>query len=125
MELPAVRFATLWRRDDWRFAIARASLATGAPPAERTHAVRHLLHAPATADRLDALAAVRAAPQPWSEFAADLAACLGAADRLVVRDALITLGQARDLALPTGELERLAAGTDRELAALARRLLGR
>lgn len=123
--LPEVEFATLWRRDDWRFAIARAVVAVSQEQADRLHAIRHLLHAPLATDRLDALDAVRNWPQPWREFAPDLGACLDSADRIVVRDALITLGLAKGIALPATQLERLAAGRDKELAALAQRLLPR
>lgn len=124
VELPAVKLPTLWRRDDWRFAIARAIIAVSQDRADRVHAVRHLLYAPAVADRLAALAAVRAWPQPWSEFAQDLAACLDATERLVVREALITFGLA-DVPAPMETLARLAAGSDEELAVLARKLAKR
>jgi hypothetical protein len=123
VDLPAVKLPTLWRRDDWRFAIARAIIAVSQDRADRVHAIRHLLYAPAMADRLDAIAAVRAWPQPWTGFAPDLAACLDASERLVVREALISFGLARELA-PMDKLERLAAGSDEELALLARKLAG-
>ncbi|HEX6812799.1 MAG TPA: hypothetical protein VF384_14330 [Planctomycetota bacterium] len=121
--LPSQQFPTLWRRDDWRFAIARSVAAISQRQADRLHALRHLLHAPGVADRLDALAAARDWPQPWNELAPDLAACLDAADRLVVRDALVTFGLAQQLTLPRPRLEQLARADDKELATLADRLL--
>jgi hypothetical protein len=123
---PAVQYPTLWRRDDWRFACARAVFARDADPAHRQHALRHLLHSPSPAERIDAILAVRAAAPPWLPFAADLTARLDDPERTVAREALITLGladQATRAAVPTGPLQRLAHGPDRGLAALARRLL--
>ena len=120
---PAVQFPTLWRRDDWRFAIARAAVVISEEEADRAHALRHLLHAPLVSDRMIALETVRAWPQPWSAFAPDLAACLDAEERVVVRSALITYGLAEGLAMPVERLRELAAGVDRELALMAKRLL--
>ncbi len=95
------------------------------PDAERRqHALRHLLHAPSSLQRLDALTAVRAWPGSWVAFAPELAVCLQHADRDVVREALVTLGladAATVVRVPDGVLKELAAGKDRELAALARR----
>lgn len=120
---PAVEYPTLWRRDDWRFAIARAVVAIGADDEQRVHALRHLLHAPAVADRMAAIETVRARAQPWDAFASDIAACLQAEERIVVRAALVTLGLADGLPLPVERLRELAAGPDRELAVLSERLL--
>lgn len=120
---PEVKLPTLWRRDDWRFAVARAVLAIGDDDGQRTHALRHLLHAPLAVDRLAAIETVRAWPPPWTAFAADLAACLRNGDRVIVRAALVTLGQSTGLQMPVAELEALAVGDDRELALLSRRLL--
>lgn len=121
----AVQFPTRWRRDDWRLACARAVHALDADPAHRQFALRHLLRAPSASERLDAIVAVRAAPPPWTPFAAELAADLDDAERMVVREALITLGLAEAAtraAVPAATLQRLAQGSDRELATLARRL---
>jgi len=41
----------------------------------------------------------------------------------VVRDALVTLGLAQGVPMPTDALRELAGGKDRELALLARRQL--
>jgi hypothetical protein len=119
----AVAFPTLWRRDDWRFAAARAVFAISKQNTNRVHALRHLLHAPQPAERLEALVAVRAWPQPWAEFVPELSACLDSEDRLVVRETLVTFGLARGVELPNDRLREIAAGKDRELATLARRLM--
>lgn len=124
VDLPGVRFPTRWHRDAWRFASARAIFALDPDVDRRRHALRHLLHAPSTRQRLDALAAVRAWPGSWVEFAPELAACLRHAERDVVREALVTLGlaDAATLAVVPGmALKDLVDGADRELAALARR----
>jgi hypothetical protein len=117
---------TLWRRDDWRFAAARAAFEFASEADARRLALRHLLLAPLAAERIEALAALRRQPAPWAPFAPELAACAAAADRLVAREALVAFGQAPDaggIPLPTEHLCLLASGTDRELAALARGLL--
>lgn len=118
-----VKLPTLWRRDDWRFAVARAVFAVSVDAPSRAHALRHLLYSPQAAERIEALAAVRAWPQPWRDFLPELRACLDSDDRLVVRDTLVTLGLAKGIDLPVQPLQLLAAGEDRELATLAARLL--
>ena len=124
VDTPAVRFPTRWHRDAWRFASARVIFALHPDAERREHALRHLLHAPSSLQRLDALAAVRAWPESWVAFAPELAACLQDGERDVVREALVTLGLA-DAATVAGvsgtALQDLAGGKDRELAALARR----
>ncbi len=120
---PEVKLPTRWRRDDWRFAAARAVFAVSVDVPSRTHALRHLLHSPQAAERIDALGALRVWPQPWRDFLPEFRACLYSTDRLVVRDTLITLGQAKGIPLPVQPLQMLAAGDDRELASLAARLL--
>ncbi len=125
VDLPGVRFPTRWQRDTWRFAAARAIFALDTDPDRRLHALRHLLHAPDTRTRIDALAAVRAWPAPWTVLAPELAACLSHAERVVVREALVTLGlaDAETVAtVPADALRRLIDGTDRELTALAQRV---
>ncbi len=125
VDLPGVRFPTRWHRDTWRFASARAIFALDTDPDRRCHALRHLLHAPDTRTRIDALAAVRAWPAPWTALALDLAACLSHAERLVVREGLVTLGLADAVTtatVPADTLRQLIDGTDHELAALARRI---
>ena len=124
----AAKFPTQWRRDDWRFACARAIFALDREAVHRMLALRHLLHSPSAAERIEALAAVRAQPQPWRDYAAELAARVDDADRAVVREALITLGLAgaeTRAAVSEATLRRLAEGADRELGLLARRLLQR
>jgi hypothetical protein len=121
--LPSEQFPTLWRRDDRRFAIARAVLAVSRDGAARAHALRHLLHAPTPAERIAALETLRSLPHPWTAFADGLAECLGAGERLVVPKALVTLGVGPAVASPAALLRARAARDDKELAALARRLL--
>jgi hypothetical protein len=121
---PEVKLPTRWRRDDWRFAVARAVLAHDDDVAHRQHALRHLLHAPSAAERLQALARVRNWPRPWTAFGPDLAALLDAPERAVVRDALVMLGLDASAARSAVEpLRRLAAGADSELAERARAIL--
>jgi hypothetical protein len=125
-DLPAVQHPTLWRRDDWRFACARAVLALHPERGARTLALRQLLHAPAAFERMRALETVRQWPRPWDAFADDLAARLADDDRAVVREALITVGL--DDAVRESlraALERIAGSDDRELALLARKAAGR
>lgn len=125
VDLPGVRFPTRWHRDAWRFAAARAIFALHPEAERRQHALRHLLHAPSTRQRLDALATVRAWPGSWVAFAPELAACLRHGERDVVREALVTLGLADAATLavvPGTTLKDLAGGADRELAALAGRV---
>lgn len=123
-DLPAVSFSTLWRRDDWRFACARAVFALHPDGAARQRALRQLLHAPLAIDRLSALEAMREWPRPWAAFADEFAARLDDEDRAVVREALVTIGLAEAVMEATRPaLERLARGSDRELAMLARRVL--
>jgi hypothetical protein len=125
VDLPGVAEPTRWRRDDWRFACARTVFARHPDAAVRQHALRHLLHAPSAAERIDACAAVRQQPAPWDQFADDLAACLRADDRAVVREALVTLSLGGASDRIGDDLERLAEGSDRELATLARKVRGR
>lgn len=120
--LPAQRFPVLWS-DGYRIALARAVLATRQPDVDTIHAVLHLLYSPRRADRLEAIARLRAAPLT-ADAVTHLVAQLADADRLVVREAISTLGgggPAARAALP--QLQSLADGTDKELAAIAARAL--
>ncbi|MEO6597421.1 MAG: hypothetical protein ABIP94_21980 [Planctomycetota bacterium] len=122
--LPAVRWPTLWRYDEWRFTCARAVLTRSTDTAARQLALRHLLYASNTQARLSAIEAVRQWPKPWVAFAADLTACLQSDQRIVVREALVTIAQCREtVQLAAPALEQLANGGDREFAALAQRAL--
>jgi len=90
----------------------------------RELALRHLLYASNVVMRLRALEDLRLWPRPWHAFADDLKQCLEAKHRLVVRAALLTIGQAPELvATAKPELQRLVKGEDRELAAMAKRAL--
>lgn len=123
--LPGAHWPTLWRYDEWHFACARAVLARHPEAAARQLALRHLLHASDTHTRLLAIETVRQWPRPWLPFAAELAACLQSDERLVVREALVTIGQCPETSQRlAAELARIANGGDRELAALARRAGG-
>lgn len=64
----------------------------------------------------------RERPQPWREFASDLAACVVADDRLV-GSVMWGRAGAGDRAAEGGA-QRFAAWLDRQLAVLARRLFG-
>lgn len=123
--LPGAHWPTLWRYDEWHFACARAVLARHPEAAARQLALRHLLHASDTHTRLLAIETVRTWPRPWQAFAPELAACLQSDERLVVREALVTIGQCAATAQRlAAELARAAEGNDRELAELARRAGG-
>jgi hypothetical protein len=123
-DVPEVKLPTLWRRDDWRFAVARAVFAHDEVRDHRQHALRHLLHAPTEPERLHALALVRDWPRPWTPFVPELVACLAAPERAVVRDALVLLGLIDGAAEAAAEpLQRIAAGPDPELASRARKIL--
>lgn len=123
-EAPEVRLPTLWRRDDWRFAIARLSLQLHHDPGAREHAFRHLLYADTAAERVEMLGRLRTWPRPWTAFVPDLLANLDHPDRLVVRETLVTLALAGKDAITTRErLSVMMSDRDRELATLARRAL--
>lgn len=123
-DLPAVAFATRWRRDDWRLACARTLLARSQDPDQRVLALRHLLRAGRQHVVLDAIAALRRWPGPVEPFAADLAAVFEDDDRAVVREALATLRQFPELARhATASLDRLRQSKDKELAELAARAI--
>lgn len=111
-------FPIVWL-DGYRIAMARAVLATEPPGVDLAHAILHLLYSPARADRLDAIAALRNAP--LTEAAVQhLAAQLGDADRLVVREAIGALGAGGPAATAArGQLQQLADGSDKELKAIA------
>lgn len=125
-KLPGTKWPTKWLYDDWHFACARAVLLRSGDQEARTLALRHLLYASNVATRLRALEDVRQWPKPWTAFAKDLQQCLTADDRIIVRAAVLTIGQDPELAAAsTTELQRLVNGTDRELAAMAKRALAK
>jgi hypothetical protein len=123
-DVPAAKFPTLWRRDDWRFACAHAVFALHPDAAVRAHALQHLLFGDDVTLRIEAIEAVRRWPQPWDAFAVALAACVESGDRAVVREALVTLGlDGAPAGVAMDAIGRLAVGADAELAAIAQRLL--
>jgi FXSXX-COOH protein len=122
--LPAVSWPTQWRYDEWHFPCALAVFERHQEAEVRELALRHLLYASDTTTRLRAIEAVRQWPRERRIFADDLAHCLDAEARDVVREALVTIQRSPDVvgALRT-RLQRIADGSDRELAALAKRAL--
>jgi len=125
-KLPGTKWPTKWLYDDWHFACARAVLLHSKDQEARTLALRHLLYASNVAMRLRAIEDVRQWPKPWTAFAKDLQQCLTADDRIIVRAAVLTIGQEPELAAASRtELQRLVNGKDRELAAMAKRALAR
>ena len=122
--LPGAKWPTNWLYDDWHFACAEAVLLRSSDQKARSLALRHLLYASNTTMRLHAIETVRQWPKPWTAFAPDLKQCLAADDRTIVRATLLTIGQDKQLVLATrAELQRLQAGTDRELAVMAKQAL--
>ena len=122
--LPGAKWPTNWLYDDWHFACAEAVLLRSSDQKARSLALRHLLYASNTTMRLHAIETVRQWPKPWTAFAPDLKQCLAADDRTIVRATLLTIGQDKQLVLAIrAELQRLQAGTDRELAVMAKQAL--
>lgn len=125
-KLPGTKWPTKWRYDDWHFACARAVLLRSQDAKARELALRHLLYASNVSLRLRALEDLRQWPKPWNAFSDDLKQCLATKHRIIVRAALLTIGQAPELvAAAKPELERLVKDKDRELAAMAKRALAR
>ncbi|MCA8948658.1 MAG: hypothetical protein KDE27_04105 [Planctomycetes bacterium] len=125
-DTPARHFPVLWG-DDYRFALARAVLAIEPPETDLEPALLHLLYSPARAERLDAITRLRLqplSPDAVTHLAAQLSEPLDDGDRLVVREAITALGSGGAAATAAREsLQRLAAGEDRELRAVAARAL--
>ncbi|MBK8098184.1 MAG: hypothetical protein IPK26_13815 [Planctomycetes bacterium] len=123
-EAPEVRLPTLWRRDDWRFAIARVTVQHHPEASAREHAFRHLLHADGAWERIEMLGKLRTWPRPWTGFLPELLANLDHPDRLVVRETLLTLALAGgDAAGAKERLTAMTSGNDREIATLTQRAL--
>lgn len=123
-ELPGAKWPTKWLYDDWHFACARAVLRHSNDKKARTLALRHLLYASNVTMRLRAIEDVRQWPGARVDFALDLTLCLDADDRIIVRAAVLTIGQDPKLVeIAKAQLERLQRGNDRELAAMAKRAL--
>lgn len=121
-DAPESRFPILWG-DGYRFALARAVLATEPPGVDPSGAVQHLLYSPRRDDRLDAIARLRKA-QLDTAAVTHLGAQLDDADRIVVREALLALGDGGPAVETTRQrLRRIAGGDDRELRTLAARAL--
>jgi hypothetical protein len=122
--MPGLKWPTQWRYDEWHFPCALAVFERSGKAEARELALRHLLHASDTTTRLRAIEAVRQWPGERLAFALDLAHCLDADTRDVVREALVTVLRAPVVTKTArGRLQRIADGPDRELAALARRAL--
>jgi hypothetical protein len=124
LEVEARHFPVMWS-DGYRIALARAVLATRPPGVDLSQATLHLLYSPRRADRLAAIEHLREGPLTAAAVE-HLIAQLGDGDRLVVREAVVTLGGGGDAAREAVDaLRKVATGDDKELRTVAERAIAR